>query len=72
MAIEHFERGMMLWVRQFARDVMSDGSILVITPDSNAQTLIRQEFPDLWREGQPTGLVGTPPEGRYAPRTSNR
>jgi hypothetical protein len=67
MAVERFEHGMMLWVRQFAGDVMSPGSIFVITPDPNRQMLVWQQFPDLWSEGQPTGVVGTPPKGLYAP-----
>jgi hypothetical protein len=67
MATERFERGMMLWVRQFANDVTSDGSIFVIQPVPNVETLRWQQFPDLWSEGQPTGVVGTPPEGRFAP-----
>lgn len=67
MAVEHFERGMMLWVRQFGGDVMSPGSIFVVTPDANHQTLVWQQFPDVWSEGQATGVVDGPPKGLYAP-----
>jgi hypothetical protein len=64
MVIERFEHGMMLWVRQFAGDAMSPGSIFVITPAPNRQALVWQQFQDLWSEGQPTGVAGPPPEGR--------
>jgi hypothetical protein len=67
LAVERFERGMMLWTRQFSTDVMAPPSIFVITPDSNRQALAWQEFPDTWSEGQPTGVVDRPPNGLYAP-----
>ena len=67
MAFERFEHGMMLWVRQFAGDAISDPSIFVLTSDPNTQALAWQQFPDAWSEGQPTGVVDKPPPGLYAP-----
>jgi hypothetical protein len=67
LAIEHFERGTLLWVREFDGDTLSPGTIFVITPDPSTQALIWQQFPDLWVEGQPTGVVDSPPAGRFAP-----
>lgn len=68
LVIEHFEHGMLLWMRQFAGDALSEGQIFVITPSSSGQNLIWQRFPDQWQEGQPTGLRSTPPLGLYAPQ----
>lgn len=67
MATQRFEHGTMLWVRQFAGDALASPGIFVLTPAPDRQALIWQQFADVWGEGQPTGVVGTPPEGLYAP-----
>jgi hypothetical protein len=68
LAVQRFEGGTMLWLREFSSDVRSDPEILVITPGPTGSGLTWQRFPDPWQEGQPTGVTGTPPAGRYAPQ----
>jgi hypothetical protein len=68
LVIQRFEGGALLWLREFASDVLSDGAIFVIAPGLGGQELAWQRFLDPWREGQPTGVVDLPPAGRYAPQ----
>lgn len=67
LAVQPFEGGMMLWVRQFSSDVLSDGEIFVLTPATTGQGLTWQRYADDWSEGQPTGVTDPPPAGLYAP-----
>ncbi len=68
IAVQRFERGMMLWMRQFAGDVMSPGEIFVFVLDPvDPQRLMWQRFADEWSEGVPTGIAEPPPAGLYAP-----
>ncbi|NWG19221.1 MAG: hypothetical protein HXY39_02740 [Chloroflexi bacterium] len=68
LAVQRFEGGMMLWLRQFSADVISDPEVFVITPAPSGQGLVWQRFADQWREGMPDGVSDRPPDGLYAPK----
>lgn len=68
LAVQRFERGMMLWVRQSIGDVTGPGEIFVFVPDpADPQRWTWQRFADEWSEGMPTGIDEQPPAGLYAP-----
>lgn len=67
VATQRFEGGTMLWLQEFAGDARSPGRIYVIFHDTGSQSTW-QRFDDQWHEGQPTGVTGTPPPGKYAPQ----
>jgi hypothetical protein len=68
LAIQRFERGVMLWVRQFGGVLLSPGEIFVFVPDpADPQRSTWQRFADEWSEGVPSGITESPPAGLYAP-----
>lgn len=67
LATQPFEGGTMLWLREFAGDAPGFPVIYVLTPAADGVGLVWQRFDDEWREGEPTGVTGTPPAGRFAP-----
>lgn len=68
LVVEHFEHGTMLWLREYGGDALSSGAIFVITARPDGQGMVWQRLPDMWSEGQPTGIVDLPPHGLYAPQ----
>jgi hypothetical protein len=59
IAIEHFERGTMVWVE---RDREGTAAIYVLFEDGTYE-----RYEDTWEEGQPASHGQTPPPGRYEP-----
>jgi hypothetical protein len=67
IALERFERGLMLWFQPLGFGSNLLGTIEVITFDANRQGLVWQQFQDTWREGEEVGVEDRPPPGLYAP-----
>jgi hypothetical protein len=69
LAVQQFERGMMVWVSMiptFSGGDYSGTIIYVIYFDTQRNSLVWEAYPDDWKEGN-TVPSETPPAGLYAP-----
>jgi hypothetical protein len=69
IAVEQFERGIMVWVSMiptFSRGDYSGPTIYVIYFDNQRNSLVWEAYSDTWKEGVPVPSE-TPPAGLFSP-----
>jgi hypothetical protein len=67
LAIQRFERGMLLWFQPLGFGSSPAGNIVAVGFDPDRQAQTWRQYQDTWREGESTGVAEQPPPGLHAP-----